>query len=201
MPRRRPVWLGGRWGGGSGAALAVWLLYRDGAYLWQDIAQLVGGLAAGVPMQFFGTTEGRETAELTFHLEDSVLVARRCSVSGREFDHLQGLGLQAEWPDRDAACRMAELAAAVPARGNCCPVFRRNLAALAGSELMISTEGSLFAYLTWEPVSHEELLRTLTIAHKARLWRTFLRDGQQPLEFDWLLECYYTGEQLLLWEW
>lgn len=37
--------------------------------------------------------------------------------------------------------------------------------------------------------------------HKALLWESFLADGQQPLEFAWLWEIYYTDQTRWLLEW
>ena len=67
--------------------------------------------------------------------------------------------------------------------------------------MCIRDRGSLFAYFAWEPPTPRQFLCALTAAHKARLWRTFLLDGQQPREFEWLWENYYTGEALFLLEW
>lgn len=177
------------------------LLYRDAAYLWQDVAEQVGGFAAWAPMRFYGTTEGRETAELSFHPAQTALTARLRSVSGKPFDHLQGLGLQMEWPDRDTAVWMAELAAAVPTRGSCCAVPSCLRAALTDSGLLVPTQGSLFMYLNWETVPPTARLQALTMSHKAQLWHGFLESGQQPLEFDWLWDAYYAEEPLYLLEW
>lgn len=92
------------------------LLYRDVVYLWQDLADNLSGIAATInpPLRFLGTTEARETAELSFRPDGEAIAASLRSPSGREFDHLQGLGVQADWPDPETAARMAELLAAVP---------------------------------------------------------------------------------------
>lgn len=177
------------------------LLYRDVTYLWRDIAQQVGMLGAWGPLGFFGTTQARETVELTFHLEGADLVARRSSASGREHDHLQGLGLRMEWRDRETAEQMAALAAAVPDRTSCCAVLGHKQGDLEESGLLRPTPGSLFAYLAWEPVSPLELLQSLTAAHKVQLWRTLLEDGRQPLEFQWFWKSYYAQDALFLLEW
>lgn len=177
------------------------LLYRDVTYLWRDIAQQVGTLGAWGPLGFFGTTQARETVALTFHLEGADLVARRSSASGREHDHLQGLGLRMEWRDRETAEQMAALAAAVPDRTPCCAILGQKQDDLEESGLLRPTPGSLFTYLAWEPVSPLELLQSLTAAHKVQLWRTLLEDGRQPLEFQWLWKSYYAQDALFLLEW
>lgn len=87
-------------------AAATTLLYRNVSYLWQDVVEQAGVFAAQTPLRLFGTTEHRETAEMDFFQQDTVLMARRRSASGREFDHLQGLALQAQWPDAALAQNM-----------------------------------------------------------------------------------------------
>lgn len=176
------------------------LLYRDAVYLWQDIAQQAGPLAALAPMTFFGVTEGRETVQLSFRLEGRTLIARRRSDSGREFERLQGLAMRMEWPDRESAAWMRALAVRLPARAVCCAACGRDRELLHPGGLLVPTPGSLFTYLAWEPVSTPDLLACLTAEHKTALWRRFLEDDRQPLEFDWLWDAYY-GAPLDLLEW
>lgn len=69
------------------------LLHRNIAYLLRDVVDNTGGSAAALsalwPLRFYGTTEGRETAEWTVSTLDvkTALVGLR-SVSGKPFDHL-----------------------------------------------------------------------------------------------------------------
>lgn len=177
------------------------LLYRNVSYLWQDLADSVGALAAGEPVRFCSTTEGRETAEVTFLLQGSELVARLRSVSGKSFGHLQGLAVQFGLPGETAA-GIAAIAAADPFLAPCTVVPRAAHPLLAGSRLLAPAHGARFSYLAWgEPLPACRLLEALTTAHKLLLWQEFLRDGLQPAEFDWLWESYYSGEALYLLEW
>lgn len=185
-------------------ASSLTLLYRDVSYHWRDVFDSAGPLAAGLnaPPRFFGTTPARETAELTVRPGPPGQAAVRLrSVSGRPFDRLQGLGVRLETGDASTAALLAEVAAALPCRAPCGVFSRRFEGLLRGCGLLAPTDGSLFAYLTWEPVPQEQLLLALTCAHKAALWRAFLQDGLQPLEFDWLWTHYYTGEAIFLLEW
>ncbi len=182
------------------------LLYRDVAYRWQDILDSVGPPAAelstAAPLRFFGTTEARETAEITLNTSESgrTLVQLR-SVSGRPFDLLQGLGVQMELPTGAEAAQMAQVLAVLPRSGACGVLPRCCEEYLASCRLLIPTAGSFFSYLAWEGAGPRRAICALGFSHKAELWRVFLLDAQQPAEFDWLWDNYYTGEPLFLLEW
>lgn len=180
-------------------------LYRDVAYPWRDVMAAAGpaaaGLADSLPLRFFGTTQARETAELTARREGEAVLVRLRSVSGRPIQMLEGLGLQARLPDAETAAQIAEIAASGPFLAPCGVVKRHCEALLAACGLLAPTGGSLFSYLAWETVEAPACLSALTAGHKAALWRTFLEDGQQPMEFDWLWESYYSGEAVFLLEW
>lgn len=187
--------------GGAGLTL----LYRDLVCLWQDIADSAASdaaaLSAACPLVFYGTTESRETAELTISPQGGEAVIRLRSVSGRPFDHLQGLAVQAVLPDADTAAWVAGLCRVQPFCAPCAVLPHDCAARLQGSALMPDTVGSRFTYLTWAPCRAPELLFALTASHKVTLWREFLLDGLQPLEFAWLWDAYYQQEPLFLLEW
>ncbi|MBU5625469.1 hypothetical protein KQI82_00785 [Oscillibacter sp. MSJ-2] len=185
---------------------ALTLLYRNAVYLWQDVLDCTDALAAALcaqcPLRFYGTTEGRESAEWTVCAEgrDSALVRLR-SPSGRPFDHLQGLAVQMEMENGDSAAALAEVCLARPFRVPCAALTPKGAALLEGSSLLARPEGGRFSYLSWERLFPRQLLFALTAAHKALLWREFLENGRQSAEFDWLWESYYTQEPLYLLEW
>lgn len=182
-------------------AAATTLLYRNVSYLWQDVVEQAGVFAAQTPLRLFGTTEHRETAEMDFFQQDTVLMARRRSASGREFDHLQGLALQAQWPDAALAQNMTALALSLSSRPVCCAVSGPAEEILRTGGLLLPTPGSLFGYLTWQRVSSLDLLLCLGAAHQTQLWTRFLTEGRQSLEFDWLWSSYYRDGPLYLLEW
>lgn len=132
------------------------LLYRNLAYLLQDVVDNTGGPAAALsalwPLRFYGTTEGRETAEWSISTLDvkTALVGLR-SVSGKPFDHLEGLGIQVELPNAALAAALRELCAAAPFLGACAVIPSGGAALLEGSPLLVPARGSRFSYLSWSP--------------------------------------------------
>lgn len=102
---------------------ALTLLYRDVVYSDQDILNSVGGLACHISetcsLTFYGTTEHRETAEMTVRPGSSPKKGRVLtrSLSGRPIRRLQGLGVRLDLGDRDAADHLTVMARALAASG------------------------------------------------------------------------------------
>ena len=187
---------------------ALTLLYRDVVYSDQDILNSVGGLACHISetcsLTFYGTTEHRETAEMTVRPGSSPKKGRVLtrSLSGRPIRRLQGLGVRLDLGDRDAADHLTVMARALAASGGPWGVVSRQHEAFVHKcGLLQPTQGSLFSYFAWENARPQQLLTALTAEHKALLWESFLADGQQPLEFAWLWEIYYTGFWSGSWPW
>ena len=187
---------------------ALTLLYRDVVYSDQDILNSVGGLACHISetcsLTFYGTTEHRETAEMTVRPGSSPKKGRVLtrSLSGRPIRRLQGLGVRLDLGDRDAADHLTVMARALAASGGPWGVVSRQHEAFVHKcGLLQPTQGSLFSYFAWENARPQQLLTALTAEHKALLWESFLADGQQPLEFAWLWEIYYTDQTRWLLEW
>ena len=183
----------------------VTLLYRDVACRWRDLLDGAGAEAAAlsvaVPLWFSGTTPDRETAQLTLRREERGFTVCRSSLSGREFDRLQGLGVQVDWPEVDAAAHVAALAAGLSAGAPCGAFGPEHRDFLRRCGLLAPTAGSCFAYFSWGEFSPRQFLMALSMEQKAGLWRSFLEDGQQYKEFEWLWEDYAAGETVYLLEW
>lgn len=117
------------------------LLYRNIAYLLHDVVDNAGGLAAALsalwPLRFYGVTEDRETAEWTISTLDAktALVGLR-SVSGKPFDHLEGLGIQMDLPNAALAAALEELCAAIPFLRPCAVIPSGGTVLLEGSSLL-----------------------------------------------------------------
>lgn len=190
------------WEEGSPALL---LLYRDVAYTWRDIADSFGDAVAAIsarwPLFFYGTTGDRETAQLSIQREGERTVLRLHSVSGRPFEGMEGLCLRLETDSPAAAASLGKLSTQLSLQLPMAAVPRQYEGFLQGCSTL-PTAGSAFLYLAWAEVDKPTLLGQLSPAQKKQLWRTFLADGVQPLEFDWLWDAYGAGQapQLLEWE-
>lgn len=170
---------------------AMTLLFRDVAYQQRDIIDCVGSLAAQVekqlPLRFYGTTDSRETAELTVQMDEQnsgKAVARVRSVSGRPIGQMSSLGVHLEMPDSQ---HMEHLEAVVSSMTLNSPmvgvVSRKHEQFVNDCGLLVPTEGSAFTYFSWSPeISPSQCLYALQAEHKIQLWQAFLADRQQPKE-------------------
>ena len=184
------------------------LLYRNVVYTPQDLMDSVGALAAQVsramPVCFYGTTDRRETAELTIRaLDEQTAIMRQYAVSGHDAGQLRGLGIHLELPDGETQQYLIDMLSALAngsAMMGAMPQKYRQLLEEGG--LLLPTEGTLFAYFSWNSKTEPgSLLYTLTVENKMRLWQSFLEDHQQPAEFDWIWNRYYTESSNYLLEW
>ncbi len=187
---------------------ALTLLYRDVAYQERDIMDSVGCLAARIshelPIRFLGSTNGRETAEMTVQMRDSqTAVFRRHAISDRPVGRMRGLGIHMEFPGPRTLEYLTDMIGAMtPGVSLTGVVSKKQEQFLRDDGLLLPTEGSLFSYFSREPdVSQEQLLYLLTAEHKMLLWQAFLEDYRQPLEFDWLWDSYYGNELSYILEW
>lgn len=186
----------------------VTVLYRNVAYLPRDIMDSVGRLAAQVsrelPIRFIGTTDARETAEMTVQPQDGkTALLQLHSPSGRPVERMYGLGVHLNVPGEHSLAYLTDVIAAMPTDGPLIgAVSKRHERFLCSGGLLVPVEGAFFAYFSWEPEADwRQLLYTLTAKHKLLLWEAFLEDGVQPREFDWLWEIYYTEKASYLLEW
>ena len=181
------------------------VLYRGTPWLWRDLAEACGDAAAVVsatwPLTFSGGTEDRETVQLTFRADEGgARTTAMHAFSGKAAEELEGLGIQVDARDSEAAFHLAELCGQV---SRCRGIASRRIheSFLAGSQLLIDTPGSAYLYLSWEKQERWNLLRYLSLGQEEQLWHTFLAEQVQPLEFEWLWSAYQAGKPLLLLEW
>ena len=183
------------------------LLYRDSAcdtsYLEEECRELMACLSSHWETALYGTAPGGETGELTFHLEEGnrILCRTRC-VSGRPFDQLSGLCVKLEADSSEHAARLRDVLGQIRYNARCCAVDRRAGAFLDENEILEDQDGSLYRYLTLEgDPSPIDYLQALSLEQKQHLWRIFLRDGEQPMEFAWLHEFAQEGAGFCMMEW
>ena len=189
---------------------AMTLLFRDVVYQERDIIDSVGALSAQVnktlPLRFYGTTDSRETAEVTIQMDEQnggEAVARVRSVSGRRTGQLHGLGVHLDLPDSQHMEHLAAVAIAMTLNSPMVGVVSRKHEQFVNDcGLLVPTEGSAFTYFSWSPeTSPSQCLYALHAEHKMQLWQSFLADRQQPKEFDWLWDHYYFEGSHFLLEW
>ena len=151
------------------------LFYPDTVFQWRDLAEVCGGALAGLeglwPVTVYGTTARRETGELRAAVRsDGAPVIRLRSVSGQPFEQLTGLCLHVEM-DTPPGPRPGGWPSGPPPHGE--PL---RLPGLGGRDAGVL-----------------DALEALSARQKEALWRGFLQDGTQPMEFQWLWDAYREG--------
>lgn len=159
-----------------------------------ELSARYGELAAAAsevwPFTISGTTADRENASLRFIWNRTGISFEMSSVSGKEFDHIEGLCLEWCCPDTDTAHRLSIVLSRLTPHLKCFGEHRGLSDFLQKNELSIPFDGAFFCYV---PLDDEELCAAdytgcLSLEQKAALWGTFLEDGFCPLEFDWLFQ-------------
>lgn len=186
---------------------ALLLFYPDTVFPWRDLAEVCGGALAGLagfwPVTVYGTTARRETGELRAAVRaDGTAVIRLRSVSGRPFDQLTGLCLRVEMDTPARAAAWAALCAGSARTRSSAALEPAQAAALGDGLPVRRPTGSRYAYLAWEEDAGVlDALEALSARQKEALWRGFLQDGTQPMEFQWLWDAYREGAVGSLLEW
>ena len=118
------------------------------------------------------------------------------------FDQLSGLCVKLEADSSEHAARLRDVLGQIRYNARCCAVDRRAGAFLDENEILEDQDGSLYRYLTLEgDHSPIDYLQALSLEQKQHLWRIFLRDGEQPMEFAWLHEFAQEGAGFCMMEW
>ena len=134
---------------------------------------------------------GLTMAQIIGKLEALGISAERKSIY-RDIEALREFGVDVRTYQR-APGRTRSSAALEPAQ-----------AAALGDGLPVRRPGgSRYAYLAWEEDAGVlDALEALSARQKEALWRGFLQDGTQPMEFQWLWDAYREGavDSLLEWE-
>ena len=183
------------------------LLYRDSAcdtsYLEEECRELMACLSSHWETALYGTAPGGETGEPpSIWSEGNRILCRTRCVSGKPFDQLSGLCVKLEADSSEHAARLRDVLGQIRYNARCCAVDRRAGAFLDENEILEDQDGSLYRYLTLEgDPSPIDYLQALSLEQKQHLWRIFLRDGEQPMEFAWLHEFAQEGAGFCMMEW
>ena len=183
----------------------VLLLYRQMAWAWRDVTEQLGGALAAIsstwPASVYGATAHREIAELNFVRSGELYCIQIHTASEREFDVLSGLMLQVLVKDHETAGKLQGLCSALSCGDVTASIGRQYESFLQNSRLICATPGSAFLYHSWAESQPQQLLACLDLEKKRELWRIFLHDAGQPLEFSWLWDayCMQTAAHLLEW--
>ena len=154
----------------------LYLSYPNAVFPVDDFFDCFGGSMADVsrtwPVCGFGVADNQETVCLTAGQDGDALKLVQHSLSGKSAEVLTSLCLQLDGTTKETAERLGRLAVTGASRGRFC---------YGGLETQAAAGDCLYS---------------LDFPKKLALWLSFLKDGFQPIEFEWLADS--IGENTLL---
>ena len=183
----------------SAEGKTVYILYENTAFLLDDFMESFSPSLAVIfhcwPICAFGTASNQETVRISAALlwsedqRDADIEIIQQSISGQETDSLQTLCLQIECTDHEAAVKVYRLCT--------CMNWQTNIVVMDGNVVDSSwrqmlappSVRSFFCYISVDPhIPPDDCLRSLSFPQKLVLWKAFLKEKLEPVEFEWLAE-------------
>lgn len=192
---------------GAKQGRAVYVIYHGAAFLADELLDLFGRQMAAIQKQWpvcvYGTAENQETIRLAAWEEDGCIQMVQYSISGEPADALQTLCLQIDCGDHRTAEELCALLQGMNWRSNAAAMPWQAAEFLRQQRLLSEqSNGTLFCYGgvdRW--VTAEGCLMALDFSKKTALWSAYLKDGLEPMEFEWLAARLRDGELAYRMEW
>lgn len=185
---------------------AVYIIYKRVIFSPMDFfdewGQIMALLSETWPVCAYGTALTRETMRLEAYNEGGKIRAVQKNISGKKANELEDCCLQMEFPDAQTAANMQKVLAAFRLEANTVALDWKYADFLNKQKIAWMEQGSAFCYLSIDkqpPI--EKCLEALDFSQKKELWDLFLKDGFQPLEFEWLAELSRKNMVFDLLEW
>lgn len=191
----------------SAEGKTLYFLYENTVFLIDDFLNFFGPTMAYIsqfwPVCAFGTAKNQETVRLSAEkVDDNDAELVQESISGKETDTLYTLCLQLECPDNETAADLSHLFSSMD--------WRTNIAALNWSDAQIplmkgladQTIRSFFCYVSVvADITPNDCLQSLAFPQKVILWKAFLKEKLEPVEFEWLADEISDGSLSNRMEW
>lgn len=180
---------------GSQSGNTVSVLYRNVDILLPDFWDAFAGTIAQIncdwPISAYGTAENQDSVRLTAVEEEDGIRLIQQSISGESTDTMQTLCFQITCPDSQTADRLYRLLDQTDWQTGIAAMGWQNLGFLQEQTLVIMPEiRSHFCYAgIGTEITAQDMLSSLCFSQKILLWTAFLKDGFEPVEFEWLAKA------------
>lgn len=192
---------------GSCQGKSLYVLYRRAAFLIDDFWELFGLALANVgctwPIHVYGTAPNQETVRLSAVREGDSAELIQESISGESAEALTMLCLQIDCADSDTVRELVHFLSVMD--------WERHIAALNWQEadfvrgqglLLEGYSRGFFCYAGFSPeATAGDCLLALSFVQKITLWSAFLREGLEPVEFEWVADGMAREELADRMEW
>lgn len=172
----------------------VYVLYKNVAFLIDDFWESFGLTMADVqetwPICVFGTAQNQETIRLVSEKKaDSVQLVQQ-SLSGKSTDLLVTLCFQIDCTDIQTAEKLIRLLTGINWQTNIAAMEWKDGDFLQEQGLVLDLNcRGLFCYAGIDTeITASDCLLSLNFVQKISLWTAFLKEGFEPVEFEWMAD-------------
>ena len=180
----------------------LYIIYREAAFLIEELWDQFGLLMADIdriwPICVFGTAQNQETVRLSAAQTESSIQFVQQSISGQSTDSLNSLCLQLDCADRETADLLSRLLETMNWTTSVAAMSWKDADFLRSQGLILDPESrGLFCYAGIDhDAAYNDCLRSLDFSRQVSLWTIFLKEGLEPLEFEWL--AHEISEDILM---
>ena len=177
---------------GSLSGETIYVIYRHAAFLVEDFWDLCGPAMAYIDNQWsicaYGTAHNQETIRLSAAFSEDALQLIQQSISGESAEALDTLCFQIDCADDKTAEELLQLLNTMDWQNGVAAMQWKDADFLHKQNLILDPQSrGCFCYAGNDAhVTYSECLRSLNFRQKITLWNSFLKDGFDPMEFEWL---------------
>ena len=179
---------------GSAESRRIYLLYRNSTVdveaLWEFAGVVMAEIDRDWPLCALGTADTQETVQLRASYEEGGLSLVQRNISGKSAEILRFLCFQVTCPDERVAAILLRMLRDLDWEQEIIAADWMDAEFLEGQELLDKKDArGFFCYASpnGRATTGRRLL-ALRFDQKVALWTAFLRDGFDPLEFEWLAD-------------
>lgn len=185
----------------------VYILYRNviipiGEF-WDIFGRTMARISQIWPFCAFGTAQNQETIRLSAQADDTCVQLIQQSISGKKTDVLGALCFQIDCTNTQTAENLVHVLTAVNWQTDIVATSWKDAGFLREHALVLDLNlRGLFCYAGINSeATPKDLLYSLDFTQKIALWTAFLKDGFEPIEFEWLADEISKGTLVNRMEW
>ena len=173
---------------------AMYAIYPSAVFPPEDFFDYFGQSIASIgktwPVCGFGMADNQETVCLSAKENGDKIQLMQQNISGKSADVLTTLCLRIDVASREISERLSRLFLGINWRTGITALNWEEGPFLEEQGLALAAESrGMFCYGGLDPQAPErDCLFSLRFPQKTALWQAFLRDGFQPIEFEWLAD-------------
>ncbi len=170
------------------------ILYPNVAFhiadFWESFCLSMANIHRIWPICALGTAQNQETVRLLSMEKHGSLVLVQQSLSGKPASALETLCFQVDCNDEETAGHLFRILTAINWRVEIAALSWKDANFLHEQMMFVGPDpGGLYCYAGLDSdCSTRDRLLSLDFAQKNSLWSAFLKDGLEPMEFEWLAE-------------